>query len=395
MTFGYNAPNMLKFLRHKGIQKRIYMGLAIAVVLTFVVSGVLISRDDPKAMSSLAKLNNHKISVQEYLASYQAVQRQAGWMYGDRLNEMRSRINFKGEAWDRILLLDYAKKEKVRVLDEEVVDWIRKQGGFQKDGKFNDEFYQMYVERGLRTTPRQFEEEVRQMLAIGKVQKKVQESVDLSDERLKELYKQERLEKDLVYGLLETAAFEAQVPDVKDTEVSKLYETVKDTLKDEKDGHPLTLEEAKERLTREIREGEARTLAVKKMGEVKAKIQSPADFETVLKAENIEPARIEKYKKGTYPSGIWPSENLQKAVEKLDKDGVSDVFDVPKGAMIVKVTATHEFDEKKFEEEKKDFREQMASQQGREKMEALLEGLRDKLSLNLELMKELFPADAA
>ena len=94
-------------------------------------------------------------------------------------------------------------------------------------------------------------------------------------------------------------------------------------------------------------------------------------------------------------AGIWPSDGLQKAVEKLDKDGISDPFEVPKGAMLVKVTAVREFDDKKFEEEKKDFRDEMESRQATEKLNQLLEGLRSKLSMNLELMKELFPADAA
>ena len=70
-------------------------------------------------------------------------------------------------------------------------------------------------------------------------------------------------------------------------------------------------------------------------------------------------------------------------------------FEVPKGAMIVKVTEVHGFDEKKFEEEKKEFAERMKDEKSREKMQEILEGLRDKLSLNLELMKEIFPDEGA
>ena len=384
---------MLKILRHKGVQKNIYYGLAVTVVLTFVVSGVLIGRDDDKTASTLAKFENRKISVHEYLNSYRAVQRQAGWMYGNDLAQMRSRINFKGEAWDRLLLLEHAKKKKIHATDQEVVGWVTKQQGFQKDGKFDDAFYRLYVERALRTTPRQFEEEVRQMLTIAKLQDEVKSGVGVPDEKLKELYQQQKTEKDLEYGLLRGETFEPQIT-VSEEELQPLYNVLKNQPAEE-GKPPKSEQEMKEDLKKQLRQTQAGQLAVKKLQEIKGKIKNPADFENSLKSEKIEPVKLEKYKKGTYPEGIWPSENLQKAVENLKQGEISDAFDVPKGAMIVKVTNVHAFDEKKFEEEKTSFREQTESQKSREEMEKLLEELRNKLSLNLELMKQLFPADAS
>ncbi len=384
---------MLKLLRDKGVKKKIYMGLAVAVVASFVVSGLLVSQDEGKSSASLAKFENRRITVTEYLDSYRAVQRQASFMYGDKLNEIRSRINFKNEAWDRLLLLEYAKKQRVRAGDSEVVDWITRQEGFKRDGKFDDAFYRLYVERALKTSPRQFEEEIRQMLTLGQVQLQLEAGdAALTDDKLKELYAAERTEKDLAYGLLPFETFDAQVP-VADEAVQKLYDMVKDKLTDEKTGQPLTLEQAKEEVKRKIRLGSTTELALKRLGEVKEKIKSPEDFETILKAEGITVEKLAKYKKGTYPAGIWPSENLQNAVANLDQGEISAVFDVPKGAMIAKVETVHPLDEKKFEEEKKTFQEEVSSRKGREKMEGTLAELRQKLSLNVELMKELFPAD--
>lgn len=385
---------MLKLLRDKGIQKKIYYGLTVAVVLTFVVSGVLVSQDDGKASSSLAKFENRKISVGEYLNSYKAVQRQASMMYGDRLNEMRERLNFKSEAWDRLLLLEYARKHGIRAGDGDVVEWITRQEAFKSDGKFDDKLYRMYAERALRSTPRQFEEEIRQMLTLGKVQEKLKEGLNLPDEDVKKAYLEENTEKDLLYGLLPLETFLAEaLAGVSDEQVKQLEDVVKNKLTDEKTGETLTEEQVKEEIKKKTAQGKASELALKKMNELREKIRSPADFETVLKAGGVTPEKADKYKKGVYPAGIWPSENLYNAVQLLKPDEISPVFSVPKGAMIAKVTAVYAPDEKKFEEGKKNFREQMESQKSAEKLSQVLDEMREKLSLNLELMKELFPVE--
>ena len=119
---------MLKALRHKGTQKKIYVVLAVVVISGFAVSGLLISHDDKNSSAALATIDKRKITVQEYLSSYRAVQRQASFMYGDKLNELKNRINFKGEAWDRLLLLDYAKKQKIQASDADYLKGMIRRG---------------------------------------------------------------------------------------------------------------------------------------------------------------------------------------------------------------------------------------------------------------------------
>ncbi len=186
---------MLKFLRKDKVRKRVFLFVAIAVIATFAVSGVLISGDDKVATGSLAQLDKKNISVQDYLNSYRAVQHQFELFFGGR-DVDRSRINFKGEAWDRILLLDHAKKEKISVSDKEVVEWITTQPAFKTKEKFDDALYKMYIERGLRSTPRAFEEEIRQMLVIRKLSEKLKDTQTLTDEKLKELYMKQKSEKE-------------------------------------------------------------------------------------------------------------------------------------------------------------------------------------------------------
>lgn len=382
---------MLKALRHKGIQKNIFIGLAVTVILGFGVSMVVLSHDDKKTSGSLGTLGNHHLSVQEYLESYRAVQHQAEWMFGEKFNEIRNRINFKGEAWDRLLLLDHAKNEGIRASDKDVLEWLTSQSAFKRDGRFDEKYYQMYVERALRSTPRAFEEEIRQMLTIQKIPEKLKTGETLSDDKLKELYAQDRGERSLLYAILPWENFKDQVT-VTDKDVDQLYPTLKDEIKDPKTGQPMPAPEAKETLKKSLLQQKAAEMAMKKMKELKEKIKT-GDFEAVLKEEKIDVTPLEKYRRGTYPSGTYPSENLERSLSALKEGDVSDAIDVPQGAMIAKVTKTLPIDDKKFAEEKEAFRKDQAAKKGNEAMGALLEKLRKNLNMNLPLMKEIFPSD--
>ncbi len=221
-------PAMLKALRHKSTQKKIYIVLAIGVVISFVVSGILLSRDD-KNTTALATIGKHKIMVHDYLDSYRAVERQASMVYGNKLNEMNGRINFKGEAWDRLLLLNYAQKQNIHASDDEVVQWIGSQPAFQSKGRFDEKLYELYIERGLHSTPRAFEEEIRQMLTIAKVQESVKSKPSWDDKKIKELYQKEKTEKDLLHAVLPWETEKDKVA-VTDKDIEALYAIVKEKL---------------------------------------------------------------------------------------------------------------------------------------------------------------------
>ena len=182
---------MLKVLRNKKIQKNIYLFLALAIIPSFIIGGLFLSRED--TASILGTIGPKKISTQQYLDSYKAVQHQAMLFYGPQFESLKSIINLKGEAWDRLLLLDYAKKEKIRTSDQEVIDWLSGQPLFTNRGQFDVRFYKQYVERSLRTSTRNFEEEARQILTIAKIRENLRSRIHLTDEQLKELYVKERV----------------------------------------------------------------------------------------------------------------------------------------------------------------------------------------------------------
>lgn len=194
---------MIQFLRGKNVSRKIFIFLTVIIGLSFFVSGAIYYISDRKAPTFLGQIGSRNVSIQEYLQSYRAVSHQAALLYGDQLDKIRPYINFRGEAWDRLLLLDRAKSERIRVKDQEVVEWIRRQPVFHSaDQRFDNRYYETVVKQYLRTTLRDFEEEIRQMLAISRLREKIGRDVKLDDERLRELYAQEHSGKDIQLALL-------------------------------------------------------------------------------------------------------------------------------------------------------------------------------------------------
>ena len=221
---------MLKVLRQRGVQHKIFIGLAIAVISSFVLSGILLNNEDSASMGALGKIGKHSISAKDYLDSYRAVTHQLQFMFGERWSEMRRFVNLKGEAWDRILLQKEALRRGFRASDKEVVEWIASQVSFQRQGKYYPELYRMAVREGLRMEPRDFEEEMRNTLSIQKLTQNILSDTKVDDKELREMFNSEKAVRDIEYILLQ-ANTDPSIQ-VEDKEIASLYELVKSNLTD-------------------------------------------------------------------------------------------------------------------------------------------------------------------
>lgn len=179
---------MLKFLRNKKVQKRIYLLLALFIIPAFMLWGVMLTGKDSQSAGTLGVIQGQKISLQDYLTSYKAVQHEITLRYGEGAKDLVKRLNIKGEAWDRLLLLHYARQQRIKVNDEEVVGWLVNQPIFsRKGGEFDANFYKLYVSRYLRMGTREFEEEVRQLLSIDKIRGRLISQIHLKDSEIDKL----------------------------------------------------------------------------------------------------------------------------------------------------------------------------------------------------------------
>lgn len=134
---------------------------------------------------SVGVMFGRKVTIGEYVEALGAVTRQALLTHGEQFRQKTSQQDLEEQAWERLLLLKEAKKQKIRVSDAAVVETIQKSPLFQRNGQFDRGIYERIVRHPLGTNPRAFEEDIRRSLTIGKLVDKVFEKAVVTPEELK------------------------------------------------------------------------------------------------------------------------------------------------------------------------------------------------------------------
>lgn len=109
-------------------------------------------------------------------------------------------------VWDRFILLEEARRMKIRVSNQEIADAIRNISALQENGRFISERYYNFLRAG-GMSPQIFEDRLRNDLLVQKLVDAVKASVAVSPEEVKAAYtaSQEMVRVTLV--LVEPAAF--------------------------------------------------------------------------------------------------------------------------------------------------------------------------------------------
>ncbi len=178
---------LLKFLRNKKTMKRIMWGIAIIIIPAFVIWGSGSSdKEKKKGLDCAGRIFNKKISYSDYADMWYVTRDNLAKSMG---RDIPSRI-INDLTWNRILLLEAAKRNNITVKDSEVFDYIISVPAFNRDGKFDKGLYKSM----LGDSAQVFEEKIRDEIRIGKLRYKISASVYLSDEEIKDAYKK-RFEK--------------------------------------------------------------------------------------------------------------------------------------------------------------------------------------------------------
>ena len=192
--------------------KRILWTLAILIIPPFVFWGAGSAlRSRQKGATYAGIIFGKKISFDEYQDAWQATRTQALMMYGSKLDEIYEALNLEQQAWERLILLKEAKRKKIRVSDDEVINMIQKFPFFQSKGRFDERAYDLILKQVLRIDARQFEEEMRDSLAIAKLQDSIMKGIKITDEEVKDAYKQENEKSRVAYILISPTAVKQDI----------------------------------------------------------------------------------------------------------------------------------------------------------------------------------------
>ncbi len=200
------------------IRKNIFWLAIIAVVGTVAWMGT-------SAVSSIHSMNDNDagtifgapVSLANLITSTESARRQAILRYGDKYQEKVSPEILQQQSWERLILLAEARRLHLNASDEEVRAQMLAEPLFQdKSGRFDNSSYQAMVQYGLGTTPRRFEEDMREELIIRKLINKAISSAAPTDAEITEAFERENKSIKLEYAKFSDAkAAEKALADAK------------------------------------------------------------------------------------------------------------------------------------------------------------------------------------
>lgn len=180
---------MLGFMRKKAGSWLIKIVFGV-IVLVFVFWGVG-SFDEDRA-NRLALVNGESIGPDEYRRAYDNYLENLRRQFGDQLSpEMIDRLQVRQQVINGLinqkLVLQEAKKLRLRVSDQELVEAIQGIEMFRSAGAFDNRRYMAAVQQ-IRMTPEAFEEGQRKDILIDKLRALVTGGVHVSEGEIREWY---------------------------------------------------------------------------------------------------------------------------------------------------------------------------------------------------------------
>ncbi len=212
---------MLKSLRNKKLMRIIMWGL----VVIFAAWGMGSMATSRKSHAGI--IFNKKVSIQEYNNSYAAVLNRAKMMYGDKLPKLEKFLDLKNQAWDRLILLYAGGKKHLKATDKEVIEKIASFPFFQQNSQFDPRLYNYIVADVFQSSPRDFEESVRDDIIIEKLMNSETKGLTITDTEIEAAYRAENELADISFILVPPEGYKQQVS-IKKAEIRSFYNNHKD-----------------------------------------------------------------------------------------------------------------------------------------------------------------------
>ena len=200
---------MLKFLRKKGVMKKILWFIAIMIIISF---GFLGQVNTPTNTGYAGKIFGKKISFEDFGKIYEQTRIQALIRYGENFSKIQPFLNLEAETWDRLTLLQEAKKRKIRIADKEVVRAIEEYPFFKREGQFDALLYNNILKYVFKVTPNEFEEGIRDSLKFKKIYEEVTSPITVSEEEVFNDYHRQNEKIKVSYVLFAANDFQKDIP---------------------------------------------------------------------------------------------------------------------------------------------------------------------------------------
>ncbi len=255
--------------------------------------------------SAIAKVGNRNISVRQFQTAYSNTYGYYnnllnGQLTKEKAEQMGLEKNVIQNLINETLLLNYADELGLHVRDEDIKEKLANDKTFQKDGVFNLKQYKMVL-KNIGLSGNEYDKILRREILLSKLMNilKLQPNkdlenllssalfmkdklsikilhadktkIDLNDEKLQKFWEpmKDRFKTQKTYEILsDFVSFESEM--VNDEEIQKYYEEKKFNFLG-KDGKVQNLEDAKEKVIKELKAEKARKTALRKYLDIKNK----------------------------------------------------------------------------------------------------------------------------
>lgn len=221
---------MLKILRKKGIAKKILWVLAGMITVSFVFWGFSSSLTQQNSVRHAGRIYGRNVSLEEFQKAFLHTRNQAIMRYGENFYKIHDFLDLNSETWERLILLHEARRRRIQIADQDVVDVIRGLSFFQRNGWFDEALYHQIVQHVFRCRPREFEEGIRQSLIFQKLYDQETALVRVSDNELLETYRKQHEQIQVDYILFLFTDYKENIS-VSDEEAEIYYTQNRNALK--------------------------------------------------------------------------------------------------------------------------------------------------------------------
>lgn len=215
---------MLKVLRQKKrAQKIILSGMVGMMVFAFVLWGAGSVKQSSKESNYAGVVFGRRISNPEFRKIRASCLNDLKFRFGENYNAILQFVDLNNQAWIKLILLEQARKQKITVSNQEVIDEVASNPLFSKDGKFSQDTYGRITRYFLGTQPREFEEQTRNNLIIRKLYVQATKDVTLTDAEVLETYKKDNETLSLNYIQINSKNFLADIK-ISEDELKDYYQ---------------------------------------------------------------------------------------------------------------------------------------------------------------------------
>ncbi len=222
---------MLKLLRKKKVSKRIFYALAAIIIPAFVVWGSSSVINKNKTPNYAGRIFGQEVSFDEFSRAHLAWETQVKLQYGDKAREaMKTYFDPIQATWDRLIVLHETKQRNFKVSDDDIVNAITHMPFLEKGNRFDPQAYELFIKYSLGVTPRAFEEQLRENLAMARLFQDITKNVILTDPEIKKEYERQNVQTRVKYVAFLAKDYKNKVT-VTDDEIKSAFEKSKERFK--------------------------------------------------------------------------------------------------------------------------------------------------------------------